>query len=72
MEKIQEKKNQQLKQNVQMMTTKPRTGEPHINIVTRSGAMTRNDKANGKKEVEATWVRNTTEKSPVFDIQKEK
>lgn len=34
--------------------------------------MTRDYKADGKKEVEATWVRKATEKVVVFDIQKEK
>ena len=53
-----------------MMTTKPRTNEPHVNIVTRSGATTRKDKEDGKKETEATWVRNTIEKVPMFDIHK--
>ena len=55
-----------------MMTAEPRTDEPHINIVTGSGVVVGNDKANGKKEFEATWVRKTTEKLLVFDIQREK
>lgn len=55
-----------------MMTAEPRTDEPRINILTRSGVVTRDDKANGKKEVEATWVRKTTEKVNVFNIQSEK
>jgi len=50
------------------MTTELRTNKPHINIVTRSGAVTGNDKAYGKKEIEATWVRKTTEKALSFDV----
>ena len=72
MEKMQENKNKQPPQNIQMMTTEPRNNETHINIVTRSGVVTGNDKTDGKKDVEVTWVRKTIEKSPVFDIQKEK
>jgi len=34
--------------------------------------MTGNDKVDGKKEVEATWIRKTTAKAHVFDILKEK
>lgn len=56
--------------NIQMMTVEPREYEPHINIVTKSGATSRDDK--GKKKVEETWVRKTTEKAPGFSIQKEK
>lgn len=48
------------------------TDELCINIVTRSEAMIGNGKENGKKEVEATWIINTAEKSPAFDVQKEK
>lgn len=55
-----------------MMTMEPRINEPHINFVTRSGVVTRDDKENGRKEVKATWVRKTNEKVFVFDIQKEK
>lgn len=55
-----------------MMTAKPRTDEPLINIETRSGSATRNVKADGKKVVEDTWVRNTTEKASMFNIHKEK
>lgn len=70
--KMQEKRNQQLAANVQMMTVEPREDQPCIDIVTRSGNVTENDKAEGKKEVEATWIRKTTENSPTFDILKEK
>ena len=49
-----------------MMTTEPREDQPRIDIVIRIRAGTRNDKANGKKKVEATWVRKTTDKSPEF------
>ena len=55
-----------------MLTVDPKKDEPYISIVTRSGAATGYDKANGKKEVEATWVRKTTEQSYAFDILKEK
>lgn len=54
------------------MTTEPRTDEPRIDIVTRNVAATGNDKADGKKVVEDTWVRKTTEKAPMFDIHIEK
>jgi len=37
-----------------MMAAKPREDEPCINIVTRSGVVTRDDKGKGKKEFEAT------------------
>jgi len=68
MTKMQEKRNQQLTQNIQIMPAEPRNNKPHINIVTRSGVVTGDDKADGKKEVEATSVRKTTEKFPMFDI----
>ena len=54
------------------MTAEPRIDEPRINIVKRSGATTRNDQANGNKEVEATWIMETTEKAPTFDALNEK
>ena len=54
------------------MTAELMTDEPHFNLVARSGAMNRNNKVDGKKEVAATCVRKTNEKSPMFDIQKEK
>lgn len=44
--------------------------EPHVNIVTRSGFVTGDDK--GKKKVEETWITKTTEKAPRFNIQKQK
>lgn len=54
------------------MIPERRIDEPHISIVTRSGATTENDKEVGKKEIEHGWVRKAVEKSFVFDIQKEK
>lgn len=53
-----------------MMTVEPRGGQKRIHIVTRSGAAIGNDKANGKKEVEATWVRKATGKYFSFVILK--
>lgn len=55
-----------------MIIAKPREDQPCIGIVTRSRTATGNDKAEGKKEVEATWIRKTIEKSLAFDIVKEK
>jgi len=54
------------------MTVEPREDQPRIGIVTRSGTATGNDKADGRKEVEATWIRKATKKAHVFDILKEK
>jgi len=54
------------------MSVEQRTDETFINIVTRRWVVIENDKEYGKKEVEATRVRKTTENSHVFDIQKEK
>lgn len=54
-----------------MMTAFPREDQLHIDIITRSGAVTGTDKGNGKKEAKATWVRKTTEKYLTFDILKE-
>jgi len=53
-----------------MLTTEPREDESCINIVSRSGASTRDSK--GKKKVEETWVRNTIEKALGFIIHEEK
>jgi len=53
------------------MIVEPREDQPRISIVTRSKVVTGNDKANWKKQAEATWVRKTTEKSFSFDILKE-
>jgi len=69
-EKMQEKKNPDLTQDIQMMTTELRTDEPHINIGTRNGAATGNDKLDGKKVFEDTWGRKTTDKAPMFNIHK--
>ena len=55
-----------------MMAAKRRTHEPRISIVTRSGAAIGSDKENEKRESESAWVRKTTKKFHVFDIQKEK
>ena len=52
-----------------MMTTEHKEDQPHIDVVTRSETTTGNDKDNGKKEVEATWVRKTTKKAPTFDMK---
>lgn len=49
-----------------------RIDEPHMNIVTRSGVVTGNDKADGNKVVEDTWVRNNKKKALMFDLHKEK
>jgi len=57
---MQKKRNQQPEANIQMMTIEPREDQPCIKIITRSRATTRNDKVNGKKEAESTWVRKTT------------
>ena len=51
-----------------MMALKRTIDEPWISIVTRSGAMTRSDKEDEKKESEGTWVRKIVEKVLVFDI----
>jgi len=72
MENVQEKRNKQLTQNIQIMTTKRRGEKSRISIVTRSGATIESDKAYENKESESTWVRKTVEKVPFFDIQKEK
>lgn len=69
---MQEKINQQHAKNIQMMKVEPMEYQPCIDIVTRSGATTRDDKANGEKEAKPTWVRKTTEKALAFDILKEK
>lgn len=69
---IKENKNPQPTQNIQMMTVELRTDEPCTNIVTRSGPAIGNDKEYGKKVVEHTWVRKTTNKALMFDIHKEK
>lgn len=53
-----------------MMAIEPREHEPCINIITRRGAATRDDK--GKKKVEETWVGKTVEKLLGFNIQKKK
>jgi len=50
------------------MTTERRTDDPQINIVTRSRALTGDDRVNEKKEYETTWVRNIAKKSSVFNI----
>jgi len=56
-----------------MMNAERRTDEPRISIVTRSGASTRSDKADERKESESTWVRKIAEKSYFFFYnQKEK
>jgi len=60
---MQEKRNQQPIENIQMMTLEPREDRPRIDIVTRSRAATGNLKSNGKKKVETTWVRKTTKKA---------
>lgn len=44
------------------MIAKPREDQPRIDIVTRIRTVTGNDKADVKKEVEATWIRKTTKK----------
>lgn len=44
MEKMQENKNQQSTQNIQMMTVEPMTDKPHISIVKWSGITTEGDK----------------------------
>jgi len=54
------------------MYAEPRIDEPHVSIVMRSGVVIGNDKADGKKEVEAAWVRQIVEKVPPFNILKEK
>lgn len=56
--KMCEKRNKNPPTNIQMMTTEPREDEQHINIVTRSGVATGDDK--GKKIVEEIWLRKTT------------
>ena len=72
MVKMQEKRNQQLTQNIQMMTTEMRTDEPRISIVTRRGAVTSSDKMDGKKEYESAWVRKPNKKAPIFIFRKKK
>ena len=55
-----------------MMIVEPRTDEPCVNVVTRSGVASGNDKIDGKPEAEAPWVRKTTKKAPTLDIQQKK
>ena len=64
------RKNQRSTQSIQIMIVGRRINESQISIVTRSGAAAGSDKVDGKKEYEGAWVRKTTEKVPVFDIQK--
>lgn len=47
--KMHEKKNQQWMQNIQMMRSEPHEDNPSINILTRSGAITGEDKVRGKQ-----------------------
>ena len=51
-----------------MMTFEPREDELHINIVTRSRVETGDENTEGKKKIEDTWVRKTSEKSPGFIV----
>ena len=43
-----------------MMIAEPREYQPRIEIITRIGTATGNDKVDGKKEAKARWVRKTT------------
>lgn len=52
MAKMEEKRNQKLSQNIQMINTERRIDKPQISIVTRSGVTTSSDKVDGKKESE--------------------
>lgn len=54
MVKMQEKRNQQLTQNIEMMNFERRTDEPQISILTRSGFAIGSDKAEEKKKYENT------------------
>lgn len=45
-----------------MMIFEPREDQLCIDIVTISGTMTRNDKADGKEEAKTTWIRKNTKK----------
>lgn len=53
-------------QNVQMMKAEPRTEDPNINMMLRSGTSIGEDK--GKKTKAYTWVRKALVKQPEFDL----
>lgn len=54
---MQEKKNQQPMQNIQMMISEPHEGDLSINIVTWSGVATSEDKVEGRKLELDSWFR---------------
>ena len=72
MENMQEKKTQpqQPTQNIQMMRAEPRKEDQSINIVTRSGMTTSEDK--GKQPETKGWVCKANEKEVGFDLHKAK
>ena len=65
---MQEKKNQQPAQNLQMMRVEPHKYDPSVNIVTQSGTATGEDKLEGKNPMVDTLVINDGEKSIGFNM----
>jgi len=59
---MQEKKTETPTQNIQMMKVESRNQEPSVNILTRSGAKTSVDKAEGNHTVANVWVQKSPEK----------
>lgn len=72
MAKMQENKNQQTMQNIQMMRSEQRKDDPRINTLTQSGTTTREDKAEDKNPEADTCVRKARENNTGFDLQEEK
>lgn len=54
-----------------MLRSEPCKDNPSVNIVTRCGVATSEDKAEGKQPILDTWVRRPCEKNFGFDIQRE-
>ena len=59
-------------QNVQFVGAKDHILQHKINVVTRSGLATDGAQLSGLKQPTAEWIRKTTDKPPVFDLQQQK
>lgn len=68
---MQERRNQGDQPNIQKISTKRRTDDPRIQVVTKSEAVTGADKG-GASTKGAPWVRKDGQKCPVFDPRQER
>lgn len=69
---MQEKKNQQSTQNIEMMRSEPHENDPSVNIVTWSGVATSEDKVKGKQLKSDSWFRKASKKNVGFDLHRGK